>query len=133
MADSGLIWKTKITGETAYVDMKSPSSYKIDWEDLDKDSYRSVTNGNLIRRVIAKKWYKIGFTFKMLSESDVSKIMARINNANLMVKATSPVFGTGGWVELSGYVSKVSVEKLEAGLGYSMSFNFVQARRGSWQ
>ena len=36
--------------------MPSPTSYKISWEDLDNDSYRSVTNGNLIRNVIKRRW-----------------------------------------------------------------------------
>ena len=55
-----MLWEAKASASAEYTTMKTPSSYKIDGEDLDKNSYRSVTTGNLLRPVIlGKKWQKI--------------------------------------------------------------------------
>jgi len=92
--------------------MPTPSSYRIDWEDLDSNSYRSATNGNLIRSRLSSKWFKGNFEFNYMSESDLEALLTKINTNPIYVKIKSPLFGTSGWLEMEAYVSKVSVEMI---------------------
>ena len=134
---SGLIWKARKTSSGSFADMKSPKKYSIGYEDLDRDSYRSVTTGALKRTVVGRKWFKISFEYPVLTEAEVAEIMGYINSATLYIKAKDPAFsglhGADGFVTMEGYVSKCDVEKLDGGLGYSMKFNFIQSKKGSWQ
>lgn len=124
-----MIWQAKIGSNGTYADMPTPSSYKIDWEDLDKNSYRSTINGNLIRHPLSKHWFKIAFNYKYITPADLQTVVEKVNQDNLYIKATTPAFGTSGWVEMQGYVSKFSAELLEGQVGYSLSFNFVQSKK----
>ncbi len=128
-----MIWQARVGSTGAYTTLKSPSSYKIDWEDLDVNSYRSTINGNLIRHPLTKHWAKIRFSYTFISESDLNTIASMINSNNLWIRAKTPAFGTNGWVEMQGYVSKMSAEMLEGQLGYTLSFNFVQSKAVSGQ
>lgn len=106
-----MLWEAKATANGTYTTMKTPSGYKIDGEDLDKNSYRSVTTGNLIRSaILGKKWQKIAFEFNYLSETEAETILSMINNYPLYVRLKSPMFGTSGVAELKGYVSKYSIQ-----------------------
>jgi len=105
-----MLWQVKVSG--SYVDMPTPSSYRIDWEDLDSNSYRSATNGNLIRSRLSSKWFKGNFEFNYMSESDLEALLTKINTNPIYVKIKSPLFGTSGWLEMEAYVSKVSVEMI---------------------
>ncbi len=109
--------------------MKSPSSYKIDWEDLDKNSYRSTINGNLFRHPLSKHWYKIAFSWNYLTADEVKTIVEKVNSDNLYIRCQSPAFGTNNQIILQGYVSKISTEMLEGQIGYTLSFNFVESKR----
>lgn len=135
-----MLWQAKVNG--SYVDMITPSSYKIDWEDVDSNSYRSVVNGNLIRSRIASKLYKGSMSFNYVTESQLETIMPIINQNPLYVKIKSPIFGTSGWVELQCYVSKASVEMIRndptSGSNTNnqwgnLSFNIIQAKVVSGQ
>lgn len=127
-----LIWYTSTNG-TSWTQMKSPSSYKISWEDLDNDSYRSVTNGNLIRNVIKRRWAKISLSWTFLTASQISTILSAVNKDNVYFKVVSPAFGSGGFISFKGYVSKMETELLKGMVGYSLSFNVVQMEGASWQ
>lgn len=105
-----MLWQVKVSG--SYVDMPTPSNYKIEWEDLDSNSYRSVTNGNLIRNRLSSKWFKGNFEFNYITESDLEALLTKINTNPIYVKIKSPLFGTSGWLEMEAYVSKVSVEMI---------------------
>ena len=51
-----MIWKAKTpTSLNTYVDMLTPSTYKIEWEDFDSHSYRSISTGNLVRSRLSSK------------------------------------------------------------------------------
>lgn len=122
--------------------MPTPSDYKIEWEDLDNNSYRSVTNGNLIRSRLSSKWFKGNFKFNYITESDLEIIMTRINQYPLYVKIKSPLFGTTGWLEIEAYVSKASVEMLKNdptsgstanNQWVDLSFNIIQSKIVSGQ
>ena len=138
-----MLWQAKTpTSSGSYVDMITPSSYKIDWEDIDSNSYRSVTNGNLIRRRLVSKLYKGSMSFNYVTEAQLETLMPIINQNPLYVKVKSPIFGTTGWVELECYVSKASVEMLRndpsSGSNINnqwgnLSFNIIQAKVVSGQ
>lgn len=133
-----MLWEAKASAGDNYTAMKTPSSYKIDGEDLDKNSYRSITTGDLNRPVIlGKKWQKIGFGFNYLTEAEAESIISMINNYPLYIKLKSPIFGTSGIAELQGYVSKFSIEmqqNKETGANWgNLSFNFVQGKKVTGQ
>ena len=124
-----MIWQARIGSSGSYTDMPTPSSYKIDWEDLDKNSYRSTINGNLIRHPLSKHWFKIAFNYSFITPANLKTVVEKVNQNNLYIKAKTPAFGTDGWVEMQGYVSKFSAELLEGQVGYSLSFNFIQSKK----
>lgn len=111
--------------------MLTPSSYKIDWEDLDNNSYRSISTGNLIDNVISKKWSKLGLSYNHLTRSQVNTLLSMINNNPVYVKAINPLF-SGGYIEAQFRCSKVSCEMLE-NHNYTLSFNLVQKKKVSGQ
>jgi len=127
-----LIWYTS-TDNSTWTLMKSPSTYKINWEDLDNDSYRSVINGNLIRNVIKRRWAKVGLSWNVVSGNDVSTICSAVNKDEVYFKVISPTFGNQGFISFKGYVSKMECELLEGMIGYSLSFNIIQSEVESWQ
>ncbi len=121
-------WQAKVNG--TYTDMKTPSSYKVDWEDLDKDSYRSINTGNLIDTVISKSWSKISFQYNCLTEGEVNTLLSVLNQNPIYVKAKNPFFSSE--TELEMRCSKKSAEMLETG-DYTLSFNLVQKKKVSGQ
>lgn len=129
-----MLWQAKTSASGSYTDMKTPSSYKIDYEDLDSNSYRSVTNGNLIRSKLSSKWFKGSFSFNYITQSEAESILSMINAYPLYVKIKSPMFGTQGVVEFEAYVSKVSLEMLKNNPSgnnaewVNLSFNIVQSK-----
>lgn len=126
-----LLWETKTTSGGSYTAMKTPSSYKIDWEDLDYNSYRSITSGNLIDTVVSKSWTKLQFNYKCLTEAEMKTILPILSSNPLYVRAKNPVFGTE-YVEMEMRCSKKSAEMLETG-DYTLSFNLVQKKKVSGQ
>jgi hypothetical protein len=123
-----LLWKAKVSG--TYKDMKTPSSYKIDWEDLDNNSYRSKNSGNLIDTVISKSWSKISFQYNCLTENEVNTLLSVLNQNPIYVKAKNPFFSAEKELEMR--CSKKSAEMLETG-DYTLSFNLVQKKKVSGQ
>lgn len=128
-----MLWEAKATSSGSYTTMKTPSSYKISWEDLDKNSYRSLTTGNLIRNIVSKKWFKGSFTFNYLTENEAETILSMINNYPLYIRVKSPLFASNGIIECQAYVSQVSIsmqQNKETGATWSdLSFNIVQSKR----
>ena len=123
-----LLWKAKVSG--TYKDMKTPSSYKIDWEDLDNNSYRSKNSGNLIDTVISKSWSKISFQYNCLTKEEVNTLLNVLNQNPIYVKAENPFFSSE--TELEMRCSKKSAEMLETG-DYTLSFNLVQKKKVAGQ
>ena len=135
-----MLWQAKVNG--SYVDMLTPSDYKIEWEDVDSKTYRSVVSANLVRSRLASKLYKGNMSFNYLTESEIETMMSIINQYPLYVKVKSPIFGTSGWLELEAYVSKASVEMIRndptSGSTANnqwgkLSFNIIQAKVVSGQ
>lgn len=129
-----MLWEAGNT-KGSYKTMKTPSSYKIDYEDLDSNSYRSITNGNLVRNRLSSKWFKGNFSFNYLTQSELNEILSVINSDPLYVRIKAPMFGQNGVVEFEAYVSKVSVEMLRNNPNsfnddewVNLSFNIVQTK-----
>ena len=129
-----MLWQAKSSKNGAYIDMKTPSSYKIDYEDLDSKSYRSVVNGNMIRRRLSSKWFKGHFSYNYIEQSEAEEILRMINSNPLYVRIKSPMFGSNGIVEFEAYVSKVSIEMHRNNTTNNhaqwvdLSFNIVQSK-----
>lgn len=133
-----MLWEAKTTPNGSYTSMKTPSTYKLDGEDLDKNSYRSITTGDINRPVIlGKKWHKITFGFNYLTESQAETILSMINSYPLYLRLKSPIFGSSGIIELQGYVSKFSLEmdrnQATGSTWTNLSFSFVQGKKVSGQ
>lgn len=126
-----LLWYTKPSSSGTYTQQKTPSTYAIDWEDLDANSYRSIATGNLIDTVISKKWSKLQFTYNCLTATEVNTLMTEINKNPMYVKAMNPLF-SNGYIEAQFRCSKANVEMLETG-DYKLSFNLVQKKKVSGQ
>lgn len=129
-----MLWEAKASASDNYTTMKTPSSYKIDGEDLDKNSYRSITTGDINRpAILGKKWQKISFGFNYLTEEEAETILNMINNYPLYLRLKSPMFGTNGVIELQGYVSKFSVDMernhADGSTWGNLTFNFVQGKK----
>lgn len=132
-----LLWQAKADSSDEYTTMKTPSSYKISWEDLDSNSYRSITTGNLNRYIVSKKWLKASFTFNYLTEEEAEEILAMINHYPLYIKLKSPLFSNGGLFECQAYVSQASInmqQNKENGAAWNdLTFNIVQSKKVSGQ
>ena len=133
-----MLWQAKAKSTDEYTTMKTPSSYDLDGEDLDKNSYRSIATGNVKRPIIlGKKWLKFSFGFNYTTEEEIEPILTMINNYPLYVKLKSPMWGTNGVVELEGYVSKFKtkmIQNRETGATWGeLTFNFVQGKKVSGQ
>ena len=126
------VWQTSVDNST-WTNMLTPDDYKIDWEDLDKDSYRSVVNGDLIRNVLKRRWSKIALTFKGVSDSECQTLLSSVNRETVYFKMRSPAFGTNNFITFKGYVSKMSAKTDLLRKGWDVSFNIVQEKGASWQ
>ena len=141
MANGLILYVNSSNSWTGIDPIPDPSTYSIDWEDLDLDSYRSVINGDLNRNVLKRRWAKIGLSWRYLSAADIQSILSRVNTDILWVKAKSPAFGTSNYIIFKAYVSKMHVEAIEGVTfnsegsddGYILSFNIVQEKNAQWQ
>lgn len=129
---SSFIWYTSTNGSN-WTRRITPHKYKIEWEDLDKDSYRSVTTGDLFRNVIRRRWAKINLAFYDLTDSEASAIMEAVNREDVWFKFRSPAFGSGEFISFKGYVSKMSTETDFVDKGWNISFNVVQSEGADHQ
>lgn len=127
------IIKTSQDG-TTYTNLKTPSTYKINYEDLDNDSYRSVVNGNLIRNRISPRWIKLELSYNCVSDSELDAIARAVNtNPKFYVQCESPAFGSNNKVTFKAYCSKYSAEMIDAQVGWKLSFSLIQSDTGSFQ
>lgn len=127
-----LLWQAY--NGTTWIDMKTPSTYKIDYEDLDNDSYRAVATGNLIRNKVSGDWSKLGMTFNNLTASQVNVLMGILKRTPIKIKSSNPFLNSTNTpaTEMECYCSKKSIEMNELH-NYSMSFNLVQSKKVSGQ
>lgn len=82
-----MVWK--YNGET----QKSPSSFKINIDDIDVDSYRSTSNASLIDKTLAKGMLKCSFSFDFLTEEEAEHLMALTWNNPMPLTIKCPILG----------------------------------------
>ena len=120
------------------VDLPTPSSYKINYEDLDVDTYRSVVNGNLVRSRLKPRWVKLELSYRWVDDAMMNTIARLINtDAEIDVECKSPAFGNMGvnntWARFKAYCSNFNAEMIEAQVGWTLSFNIIQSTGADFQ
>ncbi len=111
------------------VAMPQPSTFKLNLEDLDDDSYRSVTTGNLIDNKLSGDWTKAQFEYDALTASEVRTLLAYLKKNPINARIENPLYSSG-FVEAQFRCSKKSLEKLRTNSTlYKLSFNLVQKNK----
>lgn len=82
-----MVWK--FNGEV----QKSPSSFKLNIDDIDVDSYRSTVNASLIDKTLAKGMIKCSFSFDYLTEEEAEHLMALTWNNPMPLEIKCPILG----------------------------------------
>lgn len=123
-----LIWKAKQGG--TYKDMPVPSSYDVEWEDLDYNTYRSKATGNLIDTVISQKWSKLMFKYVNLTDGEVADMFDIIDQNPIYIKAKNPRYNTE--IEMQVRCSRGKVSMIENN-NYNLEFNLVQKKKVAGQ
>ena len=122
-------WYIKPTAGGTYVKMPQPSDYEIEVEDLDADTYRAITTGDMIDTVVSKNWSKCKFKFSALTKSDVEDLVSKCSNNPIYGKVENPIW-SGGYLEAQFRCSKKSVSKCKTqDARYDVSLNLVQKKK----
>lgn len=122
-------WYTKPTSGGTYVEMPQPVEYEIEVEDLDADSYRSITTGNLIDSVISKNWSKCKFKFANLTFAQANDIITKCSANPIYAKIENPIWSSG-FLEAQFRCSKKTITRtLANGSRYNLSLNLVQKNK----
>ena len=140
-----ILIKTSQTGTSSWTDLKTPSTYRLTYNDTDNDSFRSVINGDLKRNRIQPRWIKLEISYNKCTDAELDTIARAVNtNQYYYVRCKSPAFGNMNsagstsasdktWVEFQAYTSNYSAEMIDAQVGWNVSFNIIQAVHGSFQ
>lgn len=126
-----LLWQAKISSGSSYANMKTPSTYKMSLDDLDKDSFRSVVSGNLIRTIVSKKWTTLSMKYNHLTKAELYSILTVLKAYPIYVKVKDhPLYNADKEMEM--YCSKLEYEMLE-NHNYTLSFNVIQSKKAVGQ
>lgn len=118
---------------------KTPSTYKIEMEDFDNDSYRSVVTAALLDTVIAKGMHQVQFGYDYLTEQEAEDILQDTykNPINLWIKSPGIV---GGILEAPFRCAKRSCEMYQTSNDqgveenrWKISFNLSQKKKVAGQ
>ena len=122
-------WYIKPTASGTYVQMVQPTSYDIDVEDLDADTYRAITTGDMIDTVVSKNWSKCKFKFSALTKEQVNDLVAKCSNNPIYAKIENPIWSSG-YIEAQFRCSKKSITKCKTrDRLYDLSLNLVQKNK----
>ena len=122
-------WYIKPSASGSYTQMLQPTDYDIDVEDLDANSYRAITSGNLIDTVVSKNWSKCKFKFKALTKAQVTDLIAKVSVNPIYAKIENPIWASG-YVEAQFRCSKKSISKCKThDARYDVSINLVQKNK----
>lgn len=122
-------WYIKPSASGTYSKMPQPSDYEIEVEDLDANTYRAITTGNMIDTVVSKNWCKCKFKFEAKTRAEVNDIITKCSNNPIYAKIESPVWASG-FVEAQFRCSKKSIKKcLTRDKLYDLSLNLVQKNK----
>ena len=105
-------WYIKPSVSGSYIKMIQPSDYDIDVEDLDANSYRAITSGNLIDTVVSKNWSKCKFKFDNLSLEQANNLISKCSVNPIYAKIENPIYSSG-FLEAQFRCSKKSISKVK--------------------
>jgi len=124
-------WYIKPTAGGSYATMIQPTDFEIEVEDLDANSYRAITTGNLIDSVVSKNWSKCKFKFKALTKSQVTDLITKCSVNPIYAKIENPIWASG-FIEAQFRCSKKSITKCQThDARYDVSLNLVQKNKVS--
>ena len=124
-------WYIKPSANGTYVEMLQPTDFDIEVEDLDANSYRSITTGNLIDTVVSKNWSKCKFKFDNLSLEQANNLISKCSVNPIYAKIENPIYSSG-FLEAQFRCSKKSISKVKGpNQRYSISLNLVQKNKVS--
>lgn len=101
-----MVWKSD--GQV----QKSPSSFSLDIEDIDVDSFRSPVTASLVDRVLAKGLVKASFSFSLCSEEEAEALMAETWKNPMKLQIKCPILG-GNMLEADFRCSKRKCEMID--------------------
>ena len=122
-------WYIKPSAGGSYTAMLQPSEYEIEVEDLDANSYRAITTGNLIDTVVSRNWSKCKFKFKAITKNQATDLIAKCSANPIYAKIENPIWASG-FIEAQFRCSKKSITKCETkDARYDVSLNLVQKNK----
>ena len=122
-------WWIKPSVDGTYVKMLQPSDYEIEIEDLDADTYRAITTGDMIDTVVSKNWSKCKFKFSAKTKAEVQDIISKCSVNPIYAKIENPVWASG-YLEAQFRCSKKSISKCQTkDARYDLSLNLVQKNK----
>lgn len=122
-------WWIKPSSSGTYVKMLQPTDYEIEIEDLDADTYRAITTGDMIDTVVSKNWSKCKFKFSALTKEQVNDLVAKCSNNPIYAKIENPIWSSG-YIEAQFRCSKKSISKCKThDARYDVSLNLVQKKK----
>lgn len=122
-------WYIKPNATGSYLKQIQPTTFDIELEDLDSDSYRSVVTGNLIDSPIAMNWSKCKFEFENITTQQAHDLLQRVSTKDIYAKIENPVY-SGGFVEARFRCSKKALSKVKTSEDrWNVSFNLVQKNK----
>lgn len=122
-------WYIKPNESGTYIKQLQPSTFEIELEDLDSDSYRSIVTGNLIDNPISMNWSKCKFEFENITTQQAQDLLQRVSKKDIYARIENPVY-TGGFVEARFRCSKKALAKVKTSDDrWNVSFNLVQKNK----
>lgn len=122
-------WYIKPSASGSYQEMPQPTEYEIEVEDLDANTYRSITTGNMIDSVVSKNWSKCKFKFENLSQAQATDLISKCSVNPIYAKIENPIWSSG-FLEAQFRCSKKSITKmLTRDKRYVVSLNLVQKNK----
>lgn len=122
-------WYIKPNSTGSYVEMLQPTDFEIEVEDLDANTYRSITTGNMIDSVVSKNWSKCKFKFENLTQQQATDLISKCSANPIYAKIENPIWSSG-FLEAQFRCSKKTITKMMArDKRYSVSLNLVQKNK----
>lgn len=132
-----LLWEVYDDTTSSWIPMPDCSSYSMDLEDLDVDSYRSTINGNIVRdTVVGYKWANIKMAWNYMNNTDFRNVKYFYSKKSFRARFIIPYYEEKH--EMRGYISKIHIDYVAAegtatdrfeNDGWAVNFDFVEGTR----
>lgn len=112
-----MVWREHGSTE----DLPTPSTYSLEIEDTDKDSYSSAEDGSLIDNPIAVGMLKGNMAWDFNTEEEAEQLMQKTFKNPFVVDIKAPVINGGFLQGVKFRVSKRKVDMIDTEKGVSTS------------